>query len=471
LQYNLELRRNMDLKGYYRFVNDLVAANHKMLKIENYAPEGKKPLYVFTFTLESNIKKQHVLFTAMHAGVEYSGSNTLIMLIEWLVGKGDKARKLLLNYSITIVPVPNPYAYEKGELNGQFYAEKGGDPYSFPWTLEGVSDEILNWEAAAIKKIIDTVIPELYIDCHGVFYKNQTMIENTGVSVHGMNRPHHTLFVDSVNEAANKLGYHCEQFEMRQKALSVIPNNISRKYQTSTQAITACTYAYHNYHTLAMTMEIGFEQSGLARLKRALELGLFHWDGEYTKGFPVNRLYGEGLHGIHSYFGMRRERKILWQSVDYFSTASVHPQYPGRDAFLIIDSTTASKIPDDNFQQISTNDFSFLLDDKKLYKYIDDNFKNRWLALSKAIKTEVPSKPISISLKIPFKNSKLTSVKINGVDTNNYELVKSKFFSMVFLNFSERLTKTTLIEIEYQYSNNLDSASQNSYEIKHFNHF
>lgn len=456
MHYNLELRRDMDLNEYYRFANDLVVANHKMLKIDNIALEGKKPLYAFTFNLESDIKKQHVLFTAMHAGVEYSGSNTLIMLIKWLVGKSDKARNFLLNYSITIVPVPNPYAYEKGKLNGQFYAEKGGDPYSFPWTLEGVFDETLNWEAAAIKKIIDTIIPELYIDCHGVFYKNQTMIENTGVSVHGMNRPHHTLFVDSVNEAAKKLGYHCEQYEMRQKPLSVVADNRSRRYQTSTQAITACTYAYHNYHTLAMTMEIGFEQSGLARLKKALELGLSHWDGEYTKGFPVNRLYGEGLYGIHSYFSMRKERKTLWQSVDYFSTASVHPQYPGKDAFLILNLTTADKISNDNSQQISLNDFSLLLDNKKLYTYINDNFKNRWLALSKAKRTQLPSKPILISLKIPFKNSKLKSVKINGVDTNNYKLVEFEFFSMVFVNFSERLVKTTLIEIEYQYSNNLD---------------
>jgi len=452
MQYDLELRRDMELNEYYKFANDLSIANQNILKLDNLAPKAKKPLYAFTFSLESNIKKQHVLFTAMHAGVEYSGSNTLIMLIKWLVKQSSKAKKFLLNYSITIIPIPNPYAYEKGELNGQFCAEQGGDPYSFPWTLEGISNETLNWEAAAIKKIIDNIIPELYIDCHGVFYKNQTMIENTGVSVHGMNRPHHTLFVDSVNKAANKLGYHCEQFEMRQKSLSVVPNIKSRRYQTSTQAITACTYAYHNYHTLAMTMEIGFEQSGLARLKRALELGLIHWNGELNKGFPVNRLYGEGLYGIHSSFGVRNERKTLWQEIDCFSTASIHPQYPGKDVFLIIDSITANKIPNNNSQQMPYNDFALLLKDKKLYKYINDNFKNRWLALSNAEKTKLPSKPILVSLKIPFKNSRLKHVKINGITTNNYKVVEFEFYKMVFVNFKELLTKTTLIEIEYQYN-------------------
>ena len=387
----------------------------------------------------------------LHSGIEYSASNILFKLLKWLASDDVDADKSLVLCNITIVAVPNPYGYKKGAFNGQFQTEAGGDPYAGCWTVNGVNNPTINWEAFSIQKLIDNLNPELYIDCHGVSYKNQTMIENTGVSVHGMNRPHRTGFVNSINSASKELGYHSEQFELRQKPLPVIPEIADRRYQTCSPAISSCTYAYHNYHTLAMTMEVGHEESGLARLKKALSLADFHWDGERSPGYPVNRLYGEGHHGLHSFSNFypekRNQRKRIWNCVNNYATASIQPQYPGHEAFIIFSSEDADKISDINKSPVMLQQTKNIIPDRFIKKH-----KDRWLGLSLPGRTALPFGPFSVSIKIPFRNSNLKSVSINSFTTTDYVCVEYGDFSMVFINFPDSITSSVIIEIYYDYT-------------------
>ena len=69
--------------------------------------------------------KEHVLVTALHSGVERSGTLAVFHLMEWLLSADPLARDILRKQLIVCMPVPNPDCYLQGE-HGNVYSE---------WTL------------------------------------------------------------------------------------------------------------------------------------------------------------------------------------------------------------------------------------------------------------------------------------------------------------------------------------------------
>ena len=431
----METRRIYSMKEYKEFADRIALAGLDVVRVSTIADTGSFPVIAFSLTDQNadDRQKQNVLFTAMHSGIEYSGANTLISLLEKLVDGSDSSRMFLKAYNITIVPVVNPYSYEKGGLENQYRTENSNDPYTDPWTLSGVVDPDKNTEAAAIMEVIDEIKPELFIDCHGVFYRNQHMRENTGVSVHGMCRPHNELFPRRMNEASVELGYHPEYYDERQKSPTVLPSVGGRKYQTCFYKLNACVYAYHNYHTLAMTMEVGFEGSGVARLVRALELGLERWPGETVPGYPVNRVLGEGFEGIHPYSddrkAMREQRTLLWNASDDISYGILYPQIPGEETFFILgpgeEEPAGLHIPEG----------------RCLHHNASDNPK-------------LPECPFSIVMKIPFAKNHIKSVEINGAPAppERWYAIREKGFSLVRLDFPEGIRESVCMTVRYDYA-------------------
>lgn len=430
----METRRRYDTGQFTDFIRKMDDGSKGFLEIREIAHTSTYPVISFLltdFSVDSS-EKQNVLFTAMHSGIEYSGTNTLINLIERLLDGSDSSLNFLRNYRIMVVPIVNPYSYEKGGLENQHRTEFSSDPYSDPWSVDGVADPSLNVEAYAIQTLIDELQPELFIDCHGVFFKGQHMIENTGVSVHGMSRPHNELFPLMINKAARELGYHCEYLELRQKSLPVIPGLAGRKYQTCSQKINACVYAYHNYHTLAMVMEIGFEESGIARLICALELGLIRWEGEANPGYPVNRVFGEGLEGLHPFSSKmksrRKERVRLWNYIDKYSYGVLFPQIPGRETYAIICCKT----------------------DIPVYENAPEG---SYLSYNPGISPRLPDIPFSISFKLPFSSASVVSVEINGekIPDNRWNMSHFDGFHMVFVGFPSGIETDTFITVTYDF--------------------
>jgi hypothetical protein len=430
----METLRICDMVQFIDFSRRVAKGNEDFIEVHEIAHTGNFPVIAFFLTdfSVSSSDKQNILFTAMHSGIEYSGANTLIRLIERLLDGSDSSMNFLKNYQIVIVPIVNPYSYEMGGLENQHRTEFSCDPYSDPWSVDGVADPSLNVEAAAIQALVDEFQPELFIDCHGVFFKGQHMIENTGVSVHGMSRPHNEIFACKINEASVEKGYHSEYLELRQKSLPVIPELAGRKYQTCSQKINACVYAYHNYHTLAMVMEIGFVESGLARLLRALELGLIKWDGEIREGFPVNRVFGEGLEGLHpcstARDKMRLERVTLWNNMHNYSYAVLYPQIPGSETYALLCSNAVipsyESIPEDSY-----------------------------LVYNPGIAPKLPDCPFAISFKIPFSNASIKDITVNGesIPDNLWDWSEYNGFSLVFVKFPNGIDKETFVTVTYNY--------------------
>ncbi|MBN1622929.1 MAG: hypothetical protein JXN10_05045 [Clostridia bacterium] len=431
----METLRIYDMIQFIDFSRRMAKGNKNFIEVREIAHTGNFPVIAFFLTdfSVSTSDKQNVLFTAMHSGIEYSGANTLFRLIEILLDESDSSLNFLRKYQIVIAPVVNPYSYEIGGLENQYRTEFSCDPYSDPWSVDGIADPSLNVEAAAIQALIDEFRPELFIDCHGVFFKGQHMIENTGVSVHGMSRPHNEIFVNKINDASKEMGYHSEYLELRQKSLPVIPELAGRKYQTCSQKINACVYAYHNYHTLAMVMEIGFVESGLARLIRALELGLIKWDGEIMAGFPVNRVFGEGLEGLHPCSSVRDKRRLervtLWNNMHNYSYAVLYPQIPGRETYALLHSKPTvpayETVPEDSY-----------------------------LVYNPGIAPKLPDCPFSISFKIPFLNASIKKITVNGknIPVNLWEWSKYDGFSLVFVKFPDGIDKETFVTVTYNFN-------------------
>jgi len=430
----METRRRYNMHEFLLYTRRVKSKKPGFSEIEEIGHTGKHPIICITLTNNDydDCSKQHVLLTSMHSGVEYSGANTLFDLVEKLIDGSSESEKYLKEYVIKIIPVVNPYSYEKGGLENQYRTEFSNDPYTDPWTLEGVLNPDLNIEASSVQDVIDRFMPELLIDCHGVFFKNQHMRENTGISVHGMCRPHNEIFPRRMNEAAIELGYHPEYREASQKSPTVLPEYSGRKYQTCFYKINACSYAYFNYHTLAMTMEIGYERSGVARLLKALDMGFEKWPGELYEGFPVNRVLGEGFEGLHPYSDkrdvMRLERTALWNAADNITYGILHPQLPGKETFFLV-------APGDEDKLRSASD-------------------GRRPLLNQAKDCRLPETPFSISFKIPFRNCKMKKIYISGepADSEKCTVIKDNGFHMVRVDFPEGANKTISVSIEYDHS-------------------
>ena len=450
----LELRRWYTISKYYEFIKSLTSP---YVKIHNLTPKKNLPIYSLELTNKTidDSQKQNVLITAMHSGVEYSGANTVIYFLKWLLGDSLEAKNFLCKYKIVLIPIPNPYIYEKGDITLQHKSELSNDPYFEPWTLDGVSDVDINWEAYTIQKEIDKLLPDLLIDCHGVFFKGQTMIENTGTSVNGMSRPHNNEFIRLLNKSASEKGYHVEDIDLRQKVLSVNPNIFGRKYNTCAYGINPCTYAYHNYHTLSSVMEIGNEESGFIRLKKALEIGLTRWDGEKTIGYPVNKLYGEGFHSIHPlseiYSIRRKERISIWNNIDQFSLATIQPQIPGTETFLLLCDDISKSLENEIPYGMDIETFSEYFSNCAIKKYLIDTFKNRYMSFNLASIPKTYSKPFTVGIRIPYKNAEIISINVNGqmINPKLFTHVKYTYFSIVFVDFKKGFTLTTIVDIKY----------------------
>ena len=90
---------------------------------------------------------------------------------------------------------------------------------------------------------------------------------------------------------------------------------------------------------MTLAMEVGWEESGVARLKGLLKLGNEVWEGEPVAGYPVDRLHSFCGHFLVAYGATadqrRRSRAELWQRQGSFTQAMLYPQTDCRDSYIV----------------------------------------------------------------------------------------------------------------------------------------
>jgi hypothetical protein len=174
---------------------------------------------------------------------------------------------------------------------------------------------------------------------------------------------------------------------------------------------------------MILAMEVGWEESGVARLRGLLRLGNRAWEGEPVAGYPVDRVQGFLGSFLVAYGATaaerRRSRAELWLRQGSFTYAILYPQTDCRDSFIVALTRDAAKALD-------SDKTGFLA-----------NLKDRPGFRSEAIRAFVEAGPearlyvergpaadaaasariehgMALRLRIPYRRPELVDLRLNG---------------------------------------------------------
>ena len=286
--------------------------------------------------------KEHVLITALHAGVERNATTTIFYMMEWFLSGDPVAREILRRQVIVCMPVPNPDAYVEG-VHGNVY---GG------WTLEGPVNPDGKPEAVAVKQVMDRYQPEVHADIHGLSmeFERYIMLENSASSYSNLAaRSYHREIVRMMDEAALAEGYPSDLQESDAERIFWGPEleEMGGKLWPGRPRIYGAIYCYNLYHTLLSTSEVCWERSGLLRHRRLFQVGNEVWPSEYYPGYPCRVIMSNYYHMITAYgqtaAARRRSRVELWNRQGQMTHGMTDPFVEGKTLYLCATSSKAAR--------------------------------------------------------------------------------------------------------------------------------
>ena len=312
------------------------------LQIRGRSTQGR-PLHVAVLT-DSTARaddKEHVLISALHAGVERNAAMTVLYLMEWLLAGDPLAKEVLRRQVVVCIPIPNPDCYVDG-THGSTYSE---------WTLAGPKDPATMPEAVAVQSVMDEYRFEVFTDLHGTSldFEKYIMFEISGASSSNPAlRPYHSDIIRLMDEAALAEGYPSNVQESSREQLYWGPglDEIRDKVLGGRPRPYAAIYCYNRYHTMVLTTEVSWERSGLLRNRRLLQVGNEIWPGEYYPGYPVRVTRSSGYHMVTAYgqtaAARRRSRVELYAKHAQIWQGMADPFVDGKLLYVVASSTAAA---------------------------------------------------------------------------------------------------------------------------------
>jgi hypothetical protein len=400
-------------------------------------------LLVITDKSVPDVDKQVALVPCLHGGPERSGPSTALCLTEWLLGDSPEAAETRRKQLVLIMPVVNPEAYFETDRFGNAH---GIDPYTGGgagnWDLATMTYKALDKapEIEAFLNVVDRYQPEVIADLHGIglqeygperlgdrrMYQGQTMFEVTGSAYSNYAlRPWDWRVIEAMVAAGCEAGYPSDRFEAdAQRAFwgPAIQPIAGRLWLGRPNFYTA-QYAYVQYHTMLTAFEIGWEESGVARMKGLLRIGNNVWQSEGVQGYPVNRVKAFIGHFVTAYGQTaqqrRRSRVELWQQQERFHQAMLYPQTDGRESYVLAVTDEAAKLLDSDKNRFLDNlrgqpgfnidairaFFDFGPEDKL---YIDRGSPAEGTAAGPI------EHGLGIRLRLPYRNPDLVDCRLNG---------------------------------------------------------
>ena len=266
------------------------------------------------FTIEDD-NKSHIVFAGAEHGTERNATLTIIKLAEWLLSSDLEAVMIMRTQRIVIVPAVNADGYESLSFTNVNSVNIFAD-----YQLDGSLPE--QPESRALAMLLQQYMPELFISVHGHSHdeKKVRLIESTGIAyTTRVTRCYSRKLVERINCAAEQAGYFQDRGEEDdQRILAELPDCPQHSFGAFDRGTcTSATYAYHNFHSLAMSMEIVFVESGFLRLKESLRCGLVRWTPEDSIGYPAWVISRWGntyiAPGGRTLAERRRNRVIMWK--------------------------------------------------------------------------------------------------------------------------------------------------------------
>lgn len=430
--------------------------------------------------------KQVCLVTSLHGGPERTGTTTILHLIEWLLGDSPDAMETRRRQIMLLMPINNPNAFF---VTDRFGNANGIDPYTGGgpqnWDFKTMTYKALDKspEIKAFLAVVDRYQPEIHVDVHGTGlqeyptdklgdrtrYQGQTMFEITGSAYSNYAlRPWDWRVTEAIISAGVKAGYGSDRFEADAQraywgpAMQPIANRLWRGRPNFYTA----QYSYAKYHTMLAALEVGWEESGVARLKGLFKIGNGHWQNDPRSGYPVNRVKSLAGHYVTAWgrtaCARRRSRIELWKRQAEFSQAILYPQTDGRDTYIVATTKKTGNLFDsDPARFVSNIDKLEAVDADAVRDFVKAGPEIKLYAERSRTPTEANSKPIqrgiSFRLRIPYRNPNLLDVRLNGhalqkSPIDGYESWFANGFTQVQINASPATAaKTQLFVITCAY--------------------
>lgn len=303
--------------------------------------------------------KQVALVSTLHGGPERLGVTSALALIDWLLGDSPLAVETRRKQVVLVMPILNPHAFFVSERFGN---AAGIDVYDGPqklWDLEKIAlkDPAAVPEVAALAGVIDEYRPEVHLDLHGSglqsispaeqedrrMLEGHTMFEVSGSYSRIQVRSWDPRVTEAMVQAGQQAGFGSNRAEADAQRNFWLPDHDmfgTRLWDHDRKSgrFRTLFYGYLRYHTMISTMEIGWEDSGVARVAGVLALGNRPWVSERAAGYPVNRVRASSNRFVTTYgqtaVDRRRSRAELWDAQSDFAAGMLYPEYEGRATYV-----------------------------------------------------------------------------------------------------------------------------------------
>jgi hypothetical protein len=161
--------------------------------------------------------------------------------------------------------------------------------------------------------------------------------------------------IDEAAEAQGFLITKGEQDAGQILTTSDIPNGLPQYFYLRKSSSNITLYPYVKFHSLSFIMEVGFEESLIARTRRALQIGHERWRGERYAGYPTNQVGMWTLVAVSAWGATARERRLsrceLWQKLPQLTYGLAGP-IP-RDSIMAYVATTPAAASSVRHQTLS----------------------------------------------------------------------------------------------------------------------
>ncbi|RQP10308.1 MAG: hypothetical protein EAS52_22905 [Parapedobacter sp.] len=441
------------------------------------------PLYLLKITNQQipDHDKQNVLITCLHGGPERSGTTGTLSFVEWLLSDEAEAIETRARQVVLVIPIINPLSYF---LTDRFLNPHGIDPYTggglSNWDFETMTFKVPEKapELMAFIDVVDKFKPDVHMDVHGTglqeyskdelgdrrSYRGQIMFETTGTGYSNYYiRPYDFRVTEAMINAGVDEGFPSDRAEADAQLLLWGPgmDNKSQQFWRGRPQFYTAQYAYLKYHTLIGALEVGWEQSAVARLKGLMRIGNKGWHDETQPGYPVNRVKSFLSRYVMAYgttAAERRESRIeLWNKQQRFSQGIIYPQTEGRETYIVGLNEKGAAMMSTNFATF----YERLATDKSINIEQIQSFIEYGPEIKIAFEPGIPDQAslsgpvengLALRLRLPYSDAKIEHLALNGHSlkesaVDGYQFWKADGFLQVHVNIPPEKAKSLDIAI------------------------